>query len=222
MAGYSIRSVRVPIAGHVYQLRVLSDKHQFSDPDGLAGRLGLSAAQWSLFGQLWPTGQLLAQAMQRFDVHGKRVLELGCGIGLPSLVLQRRGVDIVASDMHPLAKPFLVRNAALNQIKAVRFRPLRWDVPQPGLGRFDLIIASDVLHERGQARLLAGVIERHARPKAEVLVTDPGHDHSAPFSLQMASQGFTLTERRCPMNDTDPPPYRGHLLHYIRTLGAAT
>jgi predicted nicotinamide N-methyase len=221
MAGYSIRSVRVPVGGHVYQLRVLSDKKQFTDPGGLAERLGISPAQWSLFGQLWPTGQLLAQAMQRFEVQGKRVLELGCGIGLPSLVLQRRGVDIVASDMHPLAKPFLARNAALNRIKAVRFRPLRWDEPQAGLGRFDLIIASDVLHETGQARLLAGVIARHARPEAEVLVTDPGQDHSAPFNLQMAALGFSVTERRCPMNDADPPPYRGHLLHYIRAPGSA-
>ena len=222
MIGYSTRTQRVPIGGHVYQLRVLSDKRQCSDPDGHARRLGISSAQWSLFGQLWPTSRLLAQAMHRFDADGKRVLELGCGIGLASLVLQRRGVNVVASDLHPLAGPFLARNAALNQMPAVRYRKLRWEVPLPALGRFDLIITSDALYEIGHARLLAGVVERHAKPSAEVLVTDPGHDHSTRFSQLMEAQGFVVHEQRCPMDDADVPPYRGRLLHYARAPGMST
>jgi len=222
MTGYSTRTQRVPIGGHVYQLRVLSDKRQCSDPDGHAKRLGISSAQWGLFGQLWPTGRLLAQAMHHFAVDGKRVLELGCGIGLASLVLQRRGVDVVASDLHPLAEPFLAHNAALNRLRAVRYRMLRWDVPQPALGRFDLIIASDVLQGIDHAQLLAGVVARHAKPSAEVLVTDPGQDSSARFNLLMRAQGFAVRERRCPMDDADAPPYRGRLLHYARAAGAPT
>lgn len=103
MAGYSTRNEKVLIGGHVYRLRVLSDKEQFSDPDGYRVRLGISPAQWSQFGQVWPSGRLLAQAMHRYRIANKRILELGCGIGLASLVLQRRGADITASDMHPLA-----------------------------------------------------------------------------------------------------------------------
>jgi predicted nicotinamide N-methyase len=222
MVGYSTRNQSVPIGGHVYQLRVLSDKQQFCDPDGHAERLGISSAQWCLFGQLWPAGRLLAQAMHRFDVEGKRVLELGCGIGLASLVLQRRGVDVVASDMHPLAEPFLAYNAALNQLPAVHYRQFRWDVPLPTLGRFDVIIASDVLYEIGHAQLLASVIERQASVVAEVLVTDPGRGHSNRFSRLLAAQGFTVSEERCPMDDADTPPYRGRLLHYTRAAGAPT
>jgi predicted nicotinamide N-methyase len=222
MPGYSTRNEQVPIGGHVYRLRVLSDKQQFSDPDGHGARLGISSAQWSLFGQLWPSGRALAHAMHRFDIAGKRVLELGCGIGLASLVLQRRGADVVASDMHPLAEPFLAYNAALNALPAVHYRQLRWDVPLPTLGHFDLIIASDVLYELDQAELLAGVVERHAYPTAEVLVTDPGRRHSAKFSRLLAELGFGVCEERCLMDDQDTPPYRGRLLHYTRTGASAT
>jgi 2-polyprenyl-3-methyl-5-hydroxy-6-metoxy-1,4-benzoquinol methylase len=81
----------VSVGGHVYRLRVLSDERQFTDPNHLGARLGISSAQWSLFGQVWPSGRLLAQAMYRFEIAGKRILELGCGIGLASLVLRRRG-----------------------------------------------------------------------------------------------------------------------------------
>jgi 2-polyprenyl-3-methyl-5-hydroxy-6-metoxy-1,4-benzoquinol methylase len=216
MPGYSTRNERVSIGGHTYRLRVLSDKQQFSDPDGHGAQLGISSAQWSLFGQLWPAARLLAQAMQRFEIAGKQILELGCGIGLASLVLQQRGANVVASDMHPLAEPFLAYNAALNELPAVHYRQLRWNVPLPTLGRFDVIIASDVLYEIDHAVLLTGVIDRHAQPRAEVLVTDPGRGNSARFSKLLKTRGFSLVEECCPMDDRDGPPYRGRLLHYTR------
>ena len=221
MPGYSTRMLAMHVGGDAWRLRVLSDTQQFHDPDGHGEALGISSAQWSLFGQLWPAGQLLAQAMHGFDIAGKRILELGCGIGLASLVLQRRGARIVASDVHPLAEPFLAYNAALNALDAVAYRQLRWDVPLPALGRFDLIIASDVLYEAGQVETLAGVIERHANPAAEVLVTDPGRGNSTRFTRALAAQGFSVEASRCPRDDTDTAPFRGRLLHYRRDLVAA-
>ena len=220
MPGYGVRETECTIGGSVYRLRVLSDTQQFADPDGHGERLGISSAQWSLFGQVWPAGRLLAQAMQRFDVAGKRILEIGCGIGLASLVLQRRGADVVASDAHPLAEVFLAYNAALNGLPALHYRQLRWDMPLPTLGRFDVIIASDVLYERGHAELIDTVVERHASPDAEVLVTDPGRGNSARFSRLLAERGFVVDAERCPMNDADLPPYRGQLLHYRRRMQA--
>ncbi len=216
MPGYRIRETSYAIGGHVYRLRVLSDTQQFADPDGHGERMGISPAQWSLFGQVWPAGLLLAQAMQRFDIGGKRILELGCGIGLASLVLQRRGADVIASDTHPLAEVFLAYNAALNNLPALHYRQVRWDVSLPTLGRFDAIIASDVLYERGNAELLDAVIERHALPDAEVLLTDPGRGNSARFSRLLAGRGFGMDARPCPMDEADLPPHRGRMLHFRR------
>ena len=216
MPGYAVRETEHAIGGHRYRLRVLSDTQQFADPDGHSARIGISSAQWSLFGQVWPAGRLLAQAMHRFDIEGKRILELGCGIGLASLVLQRRGADVVASDAHPLAEVFLAYNAALNELPALHYRHLRWDMPLDTLGLFDAVIASDVLYERDHAELIAGVVERHALPIAEVLVTDPGRGNSARFNRLLEAQGFSVQSTHCPMDDADPPPHRGRLLHYHR------
>ena len=216
MPGYQVREIEHAVGGHCYRLRVLSDTQQFADPDGHGERAGISSATWSLFGQLWPAGTLLAHAMQRFDIAGKRILELGCGIGLASLVLQRRGADVVATDSHPLAEVFLAYNAALNALPAVSYRHVRWDEPLPALGRFDAIVASDVLYERGHAELIAGMVDRHALPDAEVLVTDPGRGNSARFSRLLGEQGFAMEEERCPMHDNDPAPHRGRLLHFRR------
>lgn len=220
MPGYGVREIEHTIGGHRYRLRVLSDTQQFADPDGLGERAGISPAQWSLFGQVWPAGRLLAHAMQRFDIAGKRILELGCGIGLASLVLQRRGADVVATDVHPLAEVFLAYNAALNALPALHFRHVRWDRALPNLGSFDAIVASDVLYERDHAELIAGVIARHALPEAEVLVTDPGRGNSARFGRLLATQGFDMDTEHCPMDDADPPPHRGRMLHFRRRLDA--
>lgn len=216
MPGYETRVIIVHVGGQPYTLRVLSDRQQFADPDGHGKRMGISSAQWCLFGQLWPAGRLLAQAMLHIDIRGKRILELGCGIGLASLVLQQRGANVVASDLHPLAEPFLAYNAALNRLPAVHYRQVHWDRPLPTLGEFDMIVGSDVLYERDHAALLAGVIERHALPSAEVVVTDPGRGNSAPFTRMLAAQGFEMAQERCAMDDNDAGLGRGNILHYQR------
>ncbi len=217
--GYSTRIVNVQVGDHAYRLRVLGDLQQFADPDGLGADLGISSAQWSLFGQLWPSGRLLAQTMERADVAGKRILETGCGIGLSSLVLQRRGAIVVASDIHPLTEGFLAYNAALNALDAVHYRQMRWNVALTTLGRFDMIIASDVLYERAHAALLADVVERYAQPSAEVVISDPGRGNSAALSRLLDAQGFSLQESRAGIdNEADALP-RGRILHYRRAMG---
>ena len=162
MSGYNTRVSTVHLGGLDYRIRSLSDRQQFADPLGRAAKAGISSANWSLFGQLWPSGRLLAEAMSEFDVAGKRVLELGCGLGLASLVLTRRGANITASDHHPLAEVFLSHNAGLNDLSIPHFHDLQWAVADEGLGCFDLIIASDVLYERDHAVLLTALCERHA------------------------------------------------------------
>ena len=221
MPGYTTREHNVRIGGHSYRIRALSDLQQFSDPDHHAERAGISSAQWSLFGQLWPSGRVLAEAMDRYDIAGKRILELGCGLGLSSLVLQQRGANIVASDYHPLAEPFLAYNSALNGLPSVVYRELRWDVPHTTLGLFDLVIGSDILYESGHAAQLAMLVARHTQENSEVLITDPGRGNSAPFTRAMTALGFVVSEQRSRMNEHDIEPFRGRLLHYSRGTSQA-
>jgi predicted nicotinamide N-methyase len=216
MPGYATRELSVCLGGHNYRIRALSDLQQFADPHRLADRIGISSALWSLFGQVWPAGRVLAEAMATHDIVGKRILELGCGLGLSSLVLQQRDADITASDHHPLAESFLRHNAAQNQLLAIVYCDLRWEVPDATLGRFNLIIGSDILYESGHADLLAAMVLRHALPDAEVLITDPGRGNSAPFTRALVEQGFTVTELRSRFDAADVAPFRGRLLSYRR------
>ena len=216
MPGYATRNLILRFGDHDYHVRALSDRQQYADPHGEAERAGISDAQWALFGQPWPSGCVLAQAMSGFDIEGKRILELGCGLGLSSLVLQRREADNTASDHHPLAEPFLEHNAALNGLASISYRDLPWSEPDAAIGLFDLIIASDVLYERGHAAQLAGMMQRHAHVDAEIVITDPGRGNAASFTRAMRAQGYAVDEQRARFEATDSEPFRGRVIHYRR------
>ncbi|MFO1452772.1 MAG: SAM-dependent methyltransferase [Lysobacterales bacterium] len=213
MPGFNTRNLTVHVGGHAYLLRVLSDRQQFADPDGHGERLGISSAQWCLFGQLWPSGKLLAQAMARADIAGKRVLRsLLHRLAEPGAATPRRRCGGLR---HAPDGRTLAYNAALNGLPALHYRQLRWGHPLPALGDFDMLIASDVLYERGHAELLAKVVERHSRATCELVLIDPGRGHSAELTRLLAAQGFEVSESRCPMDDADCDA-RGRLLHYRR------
>ena len=237
MPGYQTKEEWVAIAGAApLQMRSLLDRQQFSDPLGAAARLGISSATWPLFGMLWPSGAHLAA---RLAVHalqpGQRILEVGCGLALASLVGHRRGADITASDCHPLAAEFLRANLALNGLLPMKYRHGEWDGTLEGGAlqeavslRYELIIGSDVLYDRDACTALAGFIGRHASDAtaSEVWLVDPERGNRPAFTRLMAAQGYALKQTRLDTLATPTEPaYRGRLLRYWRppqTAAAAT
>ena len=198
--GYEVETVTQRIGGHDYRLRILRDRQQFSDPGGRAQRAGVPPSSWPMFGVLWPAGLALAEEMSRLPLEGRRILEAGCGIGLASLVLRRRGADITASDYHPLAADFLAHNAALNGLPPIRFELADWNGPNPALARFDLIIGADVLYEPDHVALLADFVAAHGNVPARVLIADPGRRQRSQFAALMSARGYAFTERRTEMD----------------------
>jgi predicted nicotinamide N-methyase len=213
---YETRIVELRIGGRDYRIRALRDRQQFHDPDGAAERAGISSAAWPIFGQLWPGGNALAEAVATMAIEGLRILEFGCGLALNSLVLKRRGADITACDIHPLAAEFLRVNAELNGLPPIPYRHAPWDADDATLGRYDLLLGGDVLYERDHAELVARFVAIHANPAARVVISDPGRGHANALSRLLAAQGWSVTEQRCAMGPNDAPPWRGRLLYYSR------
>jgi predicted nicotinamide N-methyase len=232
MPTYQTKQETITIAGaDDLIIRSLLDKQQFSDPHGDAERMGISSAMWPLFGLLWPSGaELAARMAARLITANERVLEIGCGLALASLVAHRRGADVTASDCHPLAAQFLSRNLMLNDLKPMQYRHGHWssmllpigrngDVASIVVhGRYDLMIGSDVLYERDAEALLPTFIARHTTDNAEVWIVDPDRGNRAAFSKQMANLGFRVREERLDRLATSGASgYKGRLLVYART-----
>ena len=230
-AGYHTKEEAIAIVGAAdLKVRSLRDREQFHDPRGEAKRLGINSSLWPLFGLAWPSGLKLAARMAcRVQTSGERVLEVGCGLALASLVAHRRGANVTASDCHPLAAGFLKANLRLNNLPAMKYRHGQWgEAPDP-IGRngnlrlkivgscFDLIIGSDVLYERDDGAALPQFLSRHAREGAEIWIVDPDRANRSAFSRQMNDRGFDVLEERLDSAVTsESPAYKGRLLVYTR------
>jgi predicted nicotinamide N-methyase len=232
MPGYQTKQESLGIDGvAALNIRSLLDKQQFADPLGAAERMGISSAAWPLFGLVWPSGQQLASRIAAHPVNaGERILEIGCGLALASLVAHRRGADITASDCHPLTANFLRENELLNDLAPMPYRHGFWSTAemqgaapivqsqQRIEGRFDLIIGSDILYERDDSGALPWFIAKHANPGAQIWIVDPDRANRAAFTRQMAGLGLNVTEQRLDaVAALNVAAYKGRLLTYRTT-----
>ena len=216
MPGYQVKTETFAVGGVDTIIRSLLDRQQFADPLGDAQRMGISSASWPLFGLVWPSALVLAAHMQDVPLGARRVLEIGCGLALASLVVHRRDGLITASDHHPLAETFLLENLRLNAMAPLRYQHGDWATPNPLLGRFDLIVGSDVLYDRGQPDQLCAFIESHAHASVEVVIVDPDRGNRAAFNRGMHGLGFERTERAVRALPGSGLPYKGRVLSYCR------
>lgn len=225
MSGYRVKIEDVPIAGGAdLRIRSLLDRMQFSDAGGEALGLGIDSAQWPLFGLLWPASRLLADLLQAEDLQDMRILEIGCGLALPSLVAHRRRADVTASDRHPLTESFLHRNLRLNALPPMAYRAGNWsDLCTSGgplgksLGRFDMIVGSDVLYERDEHGHLPDFIDAHGQPDVRVMIVDPDRGNRSTFTRAMSELGFGVSSVRARHATGGIDDFRGQVLNYQRT-----
>ena len=154
---------------------------------------------------LWPAALVLADVLVRSPeyVAHKRVLELGCGLGLGAIVAAKLSAKVLATDNHPDMSEMFQHNARINQVD-IDYRAYDWkDEASPGL--FDVVIASDVLYEPAACALLADAIHRTLAPGGLAIVTDPGRPHVPRFVKKVIHRGHTVSEeRRRPMPQPDP------------------
>ncbi len=180
--------------------------------------MGVSPSSWSLFGLIWASEEALARIMETYDVANLRVLEVGCGVGLASMVLSHREADITATDHHPEAENQLSWNVGLNEGAPIPFFRAGWsdegDTPE---GQFDLIIAADVLYEPNHPEMLATFITDHARADAQVIVIDPHRGNLSAFNREMQKFGFELKDMPEASPSLKSLGFKGQVRRFVRS-----
>jgi predicted nicotinamide N-methyase len=136
--------------------------------------------------ELWPAATALAEALP--DVAGVRVVELGCGLGVPSLVAAARGAEVTATDWAADAIELLRTNAERN---GLRLTAEVRDWREPWDEQFDLALAADVLYER---RNVEPLLERLPELAPVAYIGLAGRPYEAAF-LANASQASEVAQR---------------------------
>jgi predicted nicotinamide N-methyase len=151
------------------ELRLLQPREAAELPDDGDVRWAPLAPYWAV---LWRSGLALGRELAGRRLGGLRVVELGCGMGVPSLAASRAGAAVLATDSSPEALALLDRNASRNGLRLETAR-VEWASPAWLLARapFDLVLAADVLYEPAAAAQLLALLPRLA---PRVLLADPG------------------------------------------------
>ncbi|MES2207834.1 MAG: class I SAM-dependent methyltransferase [Pseudomonadota bacterium] len=216
MPGYQVKFETLFIGDTSLKIRSLKDQLQYADPDGSCERAGISSATWPLFGLVWPSSLILAETMRVHAIDGLKVLELGCGLGLASLIASQRGADITASDYHPLAASFLKENIALNDFLPIKYERGNWEKLDSVTGKFDLIIGSDLLYEPNHPHMLSEFIHYHSEKTVKVIIVDPNRRQQSQFTQKMLKLGYSLTIEMVKNSWAKALNYKGKVLSYSR------
>jgi predicted nicotinamide N-methyase len=177
----------VPLRGH--ELRVLRPRDSEALLDEAAFEHEEFLPYWA---ELWPSGVALARAVAGRALRGRRVVELGCGLGLPSIAAALAGGRVLATDWSEAAVARAADNARRNGA-AIETLVCSWAAPEPieARGPWDLVLASDVLYESRDVEPLLAVLPRLLGDRGEAWIADPGRPPAARF-LEAAAERFQL------------------------------
>jgi len=139
---------------------------------------------------VWPSARVLAERVATMQVDDRRFLELGCGAGLVSVAAAIAGFDVTATDYYDEALRFTALNVLVNTGVLIDTRIGDWRRFPHDIGRFQLVVASDVLYEQPHAALIAGVLDRTLTGRGSAMIADPGRVAAPRFVEECKERGM--------------------------------
>lgn len=160
--------------------------------------------------ELWPSAVALGRSVVALQLAGRRVVELGCGLAVPSIAASLGGATVLATDWSVDALAYAARNARANGAELETLR-VAWADAAELVARapFELVLAADVLYER---RNVEQLLELLPLLGSEVLLADPGRPALAAF-LEGAEASWEIAA-----GSADELP-RGGVYRLVRSVG---
>jgi ETFB lysine methyltransferase len=194
---FRTRSTTLTIADH--ELRVLHPANAEELIDEVEFDRDERLPYWA---DLWPSSRILGARLLELRGEGMSLLELGCGSGLLASCAALAGFNVTATDYYEDALLFTRVNVWENARKDITTRMVDWRDFPTDIGRFDVVIASDVLYERPNGELVARAISKALRRGGTAIVADPGRLAVGDFLAEARAAGLVSVEpQRVPFID---------------------
>ena len=163
--------------------------------------------------ELWASAVALAHDVSLRSLRGAPTLELGCGLGLPSIAAARAGGRVLATDWSPDAVAATAANAERNGVQ-IETLECSWAEPDAILERapWPLVLASDVLYEARNVELLVDLLPRLVDETGLVLLADPGRVPAERFLARVGEDGWIV-------RSVASPRAKRVLIHRLRRAG---
>lgn len=146
------------------------------------------------YGTLWPAGESLARYLLTQDLAGVQVLDLGCGLGIVGLAAARQGARVTFVDWEERGLALVRASAADQGLEPESVVTADWRA-RGAVGRFDRILAADVLYEVRNVAAVAGFLARHLAPEGEAWLADPRRAPAEIFAAALEEAGLALRSK---------------------------
>lgn len=127
----------------------------------------LETEKFPFWFKIWEGSLILADHLATLG-EKKRILELGCGLGVVSLFARAFGHEVFATDIEELPLIILQKSAELNKLS---LNIQRLDILNPDLkDSFDIVAASEILYKKSFYDPLLKFFQNYLKPTGEVLL----------------------------------------------------
>lgn len=204
-----VREVVVPIAGASESFMVVVPAEPGAVLDDTARAFVAAGGHrpWHIpyWATPWASGIAVAEAVvaDPDPFRGRRVLELGCGLGITAMALAAAGANLVVVDVWPDTLAYCRYNASRHAGPSARVRTLLADWREVDgqerlhhAGRFDVVVAADVLYEKEDVAPLLDLLPRLVTAGGVAWLAEPRRTTSQAFVDRAAAAGWrsTVTE----------------------------
>ena len=179
----------VDVGGDAVSLWQVEDLEAHVDRTALLA--GTDPAEPPYWAHLWSGARVLAAAV---PPGARRVIEIGCGLGLPGLVAARGGAAVVFVDHAAMPLAFVAESARANGVAAAGLVVGDFTTP-PFRDPFDLVLAAEVVYDRVGFGRLAEALAMLAGPCGRVLLADGHRIDTRAFYPALDAAGLTWQAR---------------------------
>ena len=162
------------------------------------------ATPFPYWAKVWPSATALHNVLKKHPslIRDKTVLELGAGIGLPSLLMANEAKAIQISDYDLEAVELLRKNIAHLQLQNVQAMQLDWNTIPEHITA-EVVILSDVNYDPTQFETLTKLIEKFIHQGCTIILSTPQRIMASPFVQKL--EGYIIERHEALVDENGIP-----------------
>ena len=161
---YETNAIELVVNGRKFQMLLPKDLTRFINPNDILDG-------FPLWAKIWQASWVLADYIAKKPVDSKKkMLEIGAGIGLVSIVAASFGHRISLTEFNSDALQFARANACINRCPQLPILAMDWNRPRL-TETFDYIVASEVTFRKNDWQPLVKLFKTYLNPRGQVILT---------------------------------------------------
>lgn len=186
LAGHAVRLVEIDLGPRAVRLCTVEDLESTVD----RGALLRGESEPPYWAHLWSGARVLAAYVARWlPVRDRRVLEIGCGLGLPAVTAAALGARVSVVDEQQAALDFVAASAAANGVACEAWRGDF--ITLDPTWQCDVLLAAEVVYDATRFAAVAAVFERHLATDGVALVADGYRTDTRGFYRALMRRGLS-------------------------------